>query len=109
MQHFLMSIPEMQRFAFRLRRFLPVNLRVLPTVSRAMGLLLHHKKPHRPPPCRGKRAVVLDPHEVGARRAPPPGFPSLTKYGVGVMIGIPQTFLRSAETLLEPLPSLLST
>ena len=67
MQNFLMSIPEMQRFAFRLKAISASEFEGSPNRVEGHGLTPSAiKKPHRPPPCRGSRAVVLDPHEVGS-------------------------------------------
>ena len=66
-EHFLMGIPEMQRFPLRLLAISASKFEGSP--NRFEG---HKdtpsviKKPHRPPLCRGRRAVVLDPHEVGS-------------------------------------------
>ncbi len=67
MQRFLMSIPEMQRFTFRLEAISASEFEGSPNrVEGHKPAPSAIKKPPRPPPCQGRRAVVLDPHEVGS-------------------------------------------
>ena len=72
---------------FASRRFLPVNLSVLPTVSRVISLLLQAQK-NRIAPRRAGEDVrsfsTLTRWE--ARCAPPPGSPSLTECNTGVIV-----------------------
>ena len=88
MQQFLMGIPEMQRFPLRLQAISASKFEGSPNRFEGHRLTPSAiKKPHRPPLCRGRRAVVLDPHQVGsARCAPPPGSPNITKRDAGVML-----------------------
>ena len=67
MQYFLMRVPEMKRFAFRLKAISASEFERSPhRVEGHKFAPSGAKKPHRPPLCRGKRAVALDPHEVGS-------------------------------------------
>jgi hypothetical protein len=67
MQYFLMRVPEMERFAFRLKAISASEFERSPhRVEGHKFAPSGAKKPHRPPPYRGRRAVVLDPHEVGS-------------------------------------------
>jgi hypothetical protein len=67
MKHVLMGIPEMQRFPLRLQAISASKFE--DSSNRFEGHSFTPsaiKKPHRPPLCRGRRAVVLDPHQVGS-------------------------------------------
>jgi hypothetical protein len=67
MQRFLMRVPEMQRFPFRLLAISASKFEDSPNRFEGHRLTPSAiKKPHRPPLCRGRRAVVLDPHKVGS-------------------------------------------
>ena len=62
MQHFLMGIPEMQRFPLRLQAISTSKFEGSPNRFEGHGLTPSAiKKPPRPPLCQGGRAVVLDP------------------------------------------------
>jgi hypothetical protein len=67
MEHFLMGIPEMQRFSLRLQAISASKFEGSSNRFEGHGHTPSAiKKPHRPPSRRGKRAVVLDPHQVGS-------------------------------------------
>ena len=67
MQHFLMGVPEMQRFALRLQAISTSKFEGSPNRFEGHKFTPSAiKKPHRPPLYRGRRAVVLDPRKVGS-------------------------------------------
>jgi hypothetical protein len=67
MQRFLMRVPEMQRFGFRLLAISASKFERSPNHFEGHTLAPSGiKKPHRPPLCWGRRAVVPDPHQVGS-------------------------------------------
>lgn len=62
-----MGIPEVQRFSLRLQAISASKFEGSPNRFEGHSRMPPAiKKPHRPPSRRGKRAVVLDPHQAGS-------------------------------------------